>query len=131
VTAPIAVIAMVAAAGAASCRTGPDRLPRCEAPPAGARHLESFRDVEVPATYWLEMAFSEEQWRPAEPLPMPAHHATRIELIHGSELASLSAHRKDRVRFTIEIVSKDVQPVAGRHAWRATYVARVVSVCMP
>ena len=122
-------IAIAAAAVmAASCRT---RLPRCGAPPPGVPRLESYWNVRVPGTYWLDMVFSGDEWQPPEVLPMPYHHATRLELIHGAELPSLSAHQSERLRFTVEITSREVHQVAGRQEWRATYVARVVGVCVP
>jgi hypothetical protein len=129
--APLAGVALLAAAGATSCRTGPERLPRCGEPPSGIRRLESYWDVQLPATYWLDMVFKENEWQPAESLPMPPHHATHLELIHGTVLRALSVHQTERLRFTVEITSRDVQPVAGRREWRATYVARVVGVCAP
>lgn len=69
-------------------------------------------------------------WVPT-PLPqMPYHHASRLSLrgLSGHPaLALADAHP----RLLIELVSRTVEKVPGRHEWRAEYVARVIDVCAP
>jgi hypothetical protein len=40
-------------------------------------------------------------------------------------------HRGDRVRFTLDVTSRDIRQVARRSEWRATWFARIVGVCLP
>ena len=45
--------------------------------------LGSYVDVKVPAKYWVDMTWQDGEWRPAEHIPMPHHHATRLELTNA------------------------------------------------
>jgi hypothetical protein len=103
----------------------------CRAPSAGVRRLDSYAAVEIPGRYWVEMVFDGREWAPADPLPMPRHHATRLELTNVGEISALTAPRAERLRFTIEITSREIRQVADREQWRATYFARVLEVCAP
>jgi hypothetical protein len=87
--------------------------------------------VQVPATYWLEMVFNGSEWWPAEHIPMPHHHATRLELTNVTAFPALAAHQDQRLRFTVEVTSREIQQVSGRREWRARYYARIVAVCVP
>ena len=111
--------------------SGKARLPACGDPPAGVPQLASYVDVKLPATYWVDMTWQDGEWRPAEHIPMPHHHATRLELTNAADFTSLVAHRSKRVRFTVEIASRDIRKVANRNEWRATYRARILGVCVP
>ena len=87
--------------------------------------------VQVPATYWVEMISDGNEWRPAEHIPMPHHHATRLELVNLADFPALAARQGERLRFTVEIASREIHQVSGRREWRATYHARIVAVCIP
>jgi hypothetical protein len=106
-------------------------LPACGEPAAAARKLDSYVTAEVPGTYWLDMVFADTEWRPAESIAMPHHHATRLELTNLAEHPALAAHQVRTVRFTVELLTRDIRQVAGRNEWRATYQARIVAVCAP
>jgi hypothetical protein len=93
--------------------------------------LASYVDVQVPATYWVEMISDGGEWRPADHIPMPHHHATRLELVNLADFPALNAHHGERVRFTVEITSREIRQVPARGEWRATYHARIVGVCIP
>ena len=67
----------------------------------------------------------------ADNLPMPYHHATRLELTNVAAFPSLAKHRGVRVRLTIDITSRDIRKVPNRNEWRATYAARIVRACRP
>ena len=103
----------------------------CGAPPAGVAQLASYTDVDVPARYWVEVTWQDGEWRPAGSLPMPYHHATRLELTNVAAFPSLAQHRDGRVRLTIDITSRDIRKVANRNEWRATYAASIVRACVP
>ena len=105
-------------------------LPKCADPPPGVPQLASYVDVKVPAKYWVDMAWQDGEWRPAAHIPMPHHHATRLELTNVAELAALAAHRDKRVRFTVEIASRDIRKVTDRNEWRATYRANILGACV-
>ena len=106
-------------------------VPACGEPAAGARKLDSYVTAEVPGTYWLDMVFESTEWRPAETIAMPHHHATRLELTNVAEHPALAASQGNRLRFTVELFARDIRQVAGRQEWRATYQARIVAVCAP
>jgi hypothetical protein len=106
-------------------------LPTCYERPAGVPQLASYVDVKVPAKYWVDMTWQDGEWRPAAHIPMPHHHATRFELTNVTEFAALARHRDKRVRFTVEITSRDIRKVPGRDEWRATYHARILALCVP
>ncbi len=103
----------------------------CAEPPAGVPQLASYVDVKVPAKYWVDMIWQDGEWRPAAHIPMPHHHATRLELTNVAEFATLAAHRDKRVRLTVEIGSRDIRKVPGRNEWRANYGARILTLCLP
>ena len=92
--------------------------------------LTSYVDVKVPAKYWVDMTWQDGEWRPAAHLPMPHHHATRLELTNVAEFAALATHRDKRVRLTVEIAARDIRKVPGRDEWRATYRARILDACV-
>jgi hypothetical protein len=103
----------------------------CAEPPAGVPQLASYVDVKVPAKYWVDMTWQDGEWRPAAHIPMPHHHATRLELTNVTEFAALARHRDKRVRLTVEVASRDIRKVPGRNQWRATYHARILALCVP
>ena len=85
----------------------------------------------MPATYWVEMIFDGGEWRPADHIAMPHHHASRLELANQADFPALTARQGERVRFTVEMTSREIHQVAGRREWRATYRARIIAVCIP
>lgn len=91
--------------------------------------LTSYLEAEVPAVYWLELTYEAGQWLPARALPMPRHHATRLELGNLGDFPVLAQPTALRVRATLELLSRDVRQVPGQHQWRTTYHARVLTVC--
>ncbi len=93
--------------------------------------LKSYVDVEVPATRWVDMVSDGGDWRPADHIAMPHHHASRLELANVADFPALTAHQSGRVRFTVEITSREIHQVPGRREWRATYFARIIAVCVP
>ena len=103
----------------------------CVEPPAGVSQLASYVDLKVPAKYWVDMIWQDGEWRPEAHIPMPHHHATRLELTNVAEFAALAAQRDKRVRFTVEITSRDIRKVPDRNEWRATYRAKILGVCVP
>jgi hypothetical protein len=105
-------------------------LERCAEPTCP--QLSSYVTVEVPGTYWVDVTF-EREWTPAEYIPMPHHHATRLELTNEAELPALAAHRTQRVRLTIAIESREIYRAGSRDtgAWRAIYRARILEACVP
>jgi len=106
-------------------------LRECGDPPADLARLASYWDVKIPASYWIDMTFDGTEWTPAAPIPAPPHHASRLELADLPGAVASGNQMDQRVRFTIEITSRDIQPVAGRGQWRVTYRARVISACWP
>jgi hypothetical protein len=104
--------------------------PDCD-PLAGVPGLDSYWNVKVPGKYWIDMVWNDNEWEPAEPIPMPLHHATRLELTNLSAFPSLVSHRGRRIRFTVEITARDIRSSGGaRPEWRATYRARAIDTCI-
>jgi hypothetical protein len=93
--------------------------------------LTSYNEVKVPARYWVDVTWQDGEWHPAENLPMPHHHATRLELTNVASFPALARHRGARVRLTIDIKSRDVRKVPDRNEWRATYASAIVQACLP
>ena len=108
------------------------RLAKCAgSPPAGVPQLASYNDVQVPGRYWIDVIWQDREWQPAEHLPMPHHHATRLELTNVAAFPALVRRRDGRVRLTIDITSRDIRKVPDRNEWRATYAATIVQACLP
>jgi hypothetical protein len=98
-------------------------------PTSSVKRLESYWIAQTPATYWIDMVFDGGEWRPEQPLPMPEHHATRLELTNPNEFAVLSNHQAERLRFTVELTSREIRKSDDRNLWFVTYFARILSVC--
>jgi hypothetical protein len=107
------------------------RMAPCEESAPAVARLESYLDLQMPATYWVEMISDGNEWRPAEHIPMPHHHATRLELANLADFPALTARQGERLRFTVEIASREIHQVSGRREWRTTYHARIIAVCIP
>jgi hypothetical protein len=124
------ITAAVAAGCAMTSRTTAD-LPRCPEAPLPIAHLESYIELELPATRWVEMVFDAGEWRPSGHIAMPHHHATRLELTNVADFPALAHRRGERLRFTVEITSRAIDKVAGRQQWRVTFRARIIAACIP
>ena len=84
--------------------------------------LTSYLDVRIPDTYWLDLVRGEHGWEPAVRLPMPHHHATRLELANADVLGDAT-----RARVTIEITGREIRHDPARATWFVTYHARIVA----
>lgn len=103
-----------------------DRCPTsADQPP----ELTSYLEANVPGRYWIDLAVRDGDWQPASALPMPRHHASRLELDNLAQFPELSRGDLRRVRATVELVARDVRQVPGQHQWRATYHAKLLAVC--
>ncbi|MEZ4383901.1 MAG: hypothetical protein R3A79_21395 [Nannocystaceae bacterium] len=86
-------------------------------------------DYDAPYHLLVERAGEGGEWVAAERLPMPRHHASRIDwrnLADHPELAAASG----RLRFTLRVESRSIERVAERR-WNASYSAVIVAVCRP
>lgn len=119
------------AAGCAMSGRSTAKLARCPEPVPDVPRLDSYAALEVPATRWVEMVFDQGEWRPSARIAMPHHHATRLELTNVDDFPVLADHQGERLRFTVEVTSREIHQVAGRREWRATYRARIVAACIP
>jgi len=106
-------------------------LAKCGQPPAGVPQLASYNDVRVPPRYWIDVSWRDGEWHPADHLPMPHHHATRLELTNEAAFPALTKHRDARVRLTIDVRSREIHKVPNRNEWRTTYAATIVDACLP
>ena len=97
------------------------------ADPAVAK-LESYWTVQISSTYWVVMESRGGDWNPVEHIPMPHHHATRLELTNLTEFGPRIAGAS-RVRFTLEITARDIQQDPGQRQWFTTYQARIIDAC--
>jgi hypothetical protein len=105
------------------------QLPTCDAPPpTDVAKLESYVDLTVPSRYWVEMVWQDGEWWPAEHIPMPHHHATRIDLTNVAAFIP-PRHRTGRVRLVVEIASRSIRKLPSRNEWRVTYSAKVLGAC--
>jgi hypothetical protein len=136
----ICILCAAVAAGCAMSRKALDQeraasgdqagLPRCGEPTPGVPRLDSYPDDHMPAIYWVEMIFNGSEWLPGSHIAMPYHHATRLDLTNVNAFPSLAAHQAELLRFTVEVTSREINPIAGRREWRATYHARIINVCI-
>lgn len=100
----------------------------CPAEP-GAPALD-YNDIEIGGSYFVDVEQRAGEWAPAGHVPMPHHHATRIEWTNPERLAGLGDAR-GRLRFTLTVESREIRPVSGRQAWRVTVKARITAICAP
>jgi len=93
--------------------------------------LDSYMNVSVPGTYWVDMIYDQAggAWKFARSMKMPERHSTHLRLTNLGEYSRLDAHRHQRLRFTIEVDRREVREVPDRAQWQVTYEARVSSVC--
>jgi hypothetical protein len=104
-------------------------LPRCGPIAADLQRLTSYWDLEPKATRWLEVSFENGGWQPAERIDMPYHHATTLSFANVDAFPDLARRQCGSARFTIEIQSKENDPVPRENLWLTTYVARIASYC--
>lgn len=110
----------------------PDPFAPCPAEPANPRDRTpalSLIDLEYDAPYHLVVTREEGEWVAAERLPMPRHHASRIDWRNLADFPAL-ADATGRLRFTLKIEERAIQRVAERR-WDARYTAVIVAVCRP
>lgn len=101
---------------------------RCTSP--RGEKLASFYSVDVRATYWIDMYNDGAGWQPIEPVPMPAHHATRLELTNTHHFPGLRrGGATARARFVIQIHSRKIKPATAGRPWFTTYRARILDAC--
>jgi hypothetical protein len=125
-----AVVAACAAAGEEPRVTAarPDAPPCPAAPDAAPLDHNS---VEIGGRYFVDVALENGEWVPASHVPMPMHHATRVEWQNPEKLAELGAAASGRLRFTFTAESRDISQVPGRHAWRVVLHAKITAICRP
>lgn len=103
--------------------------PPCPAVPDAAPL--DHNSVEIGARYFVDVTLQGGEWAPAEHVPMPLHHATRIEWANPEKIAELGAAATGRLRFTFTAEARDISQVPGRHAWRVVLTARITAICRP
>lgn len=116
-----AVVAIEAAAAAA-------RKARCRNPPG--EKLASLSNVELPGTYWIDMYDDGAGWQPVDPLPMPHHHAARLELTNAADFSDRFGRGTRRARFFIEVRSRRIRSATAGRPYLATYRAHVLDLCV-
>jgi hypothetical protein len=101
---------------------------RCTSP--RGEKLASYYSVDPRGTYWIDMYNDGAGWQPIEMIPMPAHHATRLELTNAHHFRGLRrGGATARARFVIQIQSRKIQPATAGRPWRTTYRARILDAC--
>jgi hypothetical protein len=116
-----AVVAIEAAAVAA-------RKARCRNPPG--KKLTSLSSVELPGTYWIDMYNDGADWQPVDHLPMPYHHAARLELTNAADFSDRFGRGTRRARFFLEVRSRRIRPATAGRPYLATYRAHVLDLCV-
>jgi hypothetical protein len=110
---------------ALACRGG-GAVKGADCPEPAVARLESYWNVEIGQRYWLDMIREDGEWRPAASIPMPHHHATRLELVNLDEFPQLGG--ATRARLVVVLVSRDIEQ-ARPGQWFTTHHARVVEGC--
>ena len=101
----------------------------CPADP-GVAALD-YNEVEIGGSYFVDVEQHAGEWAPAGHVPMPHHHATRIEWTNPERIAELGPAATGRLRFTLTVESREIRPVPGRQEWRVTVQARITAICAP
>lgn len=99
--------------------------------PTSLAQLDSWITAKVPGVYWLDVQHERHGWVPAERIPMPPHHATRLELTNVDEMPLLGGPTGAKARIVVELTDRDVEHDEKRGIWFDLYHARVVEVCAP
>src|SRR4051812_11932936 len=100
----------------------------CES--SGFTELTDYTELKLPGVYWVDAHFDGVDWSPTRTPQMPHHHASRLELQNVADFPAADQHREQPYRFTVQILSRTIVQSAERE-WRATYYARILSVCVP
>lgn len=104
------------------------RRARCHDPPG--QKLASFYSVALRRTYWIDMYDDGAGWQPIEHVPMPHHHATRLELTNAAAFLDRRVRRGTRrARFIIQIRAREIRPASAGRPWFTTYRAHVLEAC--
>lgn len=92
--------------------------------------MSSYYEIEVPGTYWVDMNFEPKSgsWKVARRIRMPEDYSTRLRFTNVREYSQLASYRDRRIRFTVELQSRQVRKV-DEVSWLATYSAKVVGLC--
>lgn len=67
-------------------------------------------------------------WQPVEMLPMPRHHAARIELANLDDFGQLRFGRWKQARVTFRLLKTDVQAIDPPRRWNTIYTAEILRV---
>lgn len=107
--------------------------PPASPPPCGptAAPALDYRHLEIGAAYHVVVVQSGDEWLPADSVPMPMHHATRIEWQNPGVITALGPAASGRLRFTFTVDARDIRQVPDRRAWRVTVRATITDICAP
>lgn len=109
--------------------TSPARPSPCPATPDAAPL--DYTAIEIGGRYFVDVEQRSGEWAPAEHVPMPRHHATRLEWQNPDMIAALGPAATGRLRVTLVVESREIRPVPGRHEWRALVKAKILAICSP
>lgn len=104
------------------------------APPCGAPTAPplDYRDIQIGATYHVDVSKNGDEWTPAANIPMPMHHATRIAWQNPDQITkALGPAASGRQRFTFTVDAREIQQVPDRREWRVTVRATITAICAP
>lgn len=105
-----------------------DALPPCTAPTTPRL---DYRDLEIGGTYHVDVIPRDADWIPADHVPMPMHHATRLEWQNPDIIPALAPAATGRLRFTFTVDARDIRQVPDRREWRVTVRATITAICAP
>lgn len=97
------------------------RLRPARAWSSGQHALEP--DVAYVANFRLDTG-----WQPVETLPMPRHHAARIELANLDDFGHLRFGIWKEARITFRLLKSEVQPIDPPRRWNTIYTAEILRV---
>ena len=101
----------------------------CDA--SGYPTLGDYSDVREGAAFSLVVRREPSgAWLPAEPLPMPMHHASMLWFEpHLDTLVTEADRARPVLVLAMGLGRRSLEHDARRHTWFATYAARVERVC--
>jgi len=127
------VALLIAIAVTTEARAAAGAVSSCMTVPSSATELTSYHDARLTdgTRYFVDVVRNPraDDWSPVRWIDMPRHHSTAIDWLDLATFPGLDSLRDETLRFTFELVSREITHAPEQNRWRALYHARVLEVC--
>lgn len=106
------------------------QFPTCAEPDPEVGPLVDYGALEVGQRYYVNVV-QDPQWMPIPRPKMPYHHASALVWTNLESHPGLEVPVCGPLRFTFVLEGREVVYAGPERGWRATYTARIESVCLP